>query len=215
MSSQQAPQLPTLYLITDRTIATPNLLCALESALKGGVRMVQLREKNLSPSELKKIAQKALVQTRIHDAKLLLNGSPELAADIGADGVHLGIHSCQIPAARSILGERSLIGYSAHSTQDAESAADQGADFITFSPIYHTASKSQYGQPQGLQALANICKRSPIPVYALGGITSTRVSEVLNAGAYGVALISAILAATDVQNSAQHLRQKISNFKAS
>lgn len=215
MSLQLPPQLPPLYLITDRTIAIPDLLCALESALKGGVRMVQLREKDLSSSELKKIAEKALELTRFYGARLLLNGSPELAAAIGTDGVHLGIHSCQIPSARIILGERSLIGYSAHSLQEAESAAEQGADFITFSPIYHTASKAQYGQPQGLQSLVNICDNSPIPVYALGGITINRVSEVFNAGAYGVAVISAILAVTDIENTSKQLLHEISNFKAS
>ncbi len=215
MSLQLPPQLSPLYLITDRKITSPDLLCALESALQGGVRMVQLREKDLSSPELKKIAEKALKLTRFYGARLLLNGSPELAADIGADGVHLGIHSCQIPSARIILGEQSLISYSAHSLQEAESAAEQGADFITFSPIYQTASKAQYGQPQGLQSLANTCNKSPIPVYALGGITLNRVNEVLNAGAYGVALISAILAATDIENRSRLLLHKISNYKAS
>ncbi len=213
--SLQLPQLPPLYLITDRTISSPDLLSALESALQGGVRLIQLREKDLSSPKLKRIAEKALELTRFYGARLLLNGSPELAADIGADGVHLGIHSCQIPSARIILGERSLIGYSAHSLQESESAAEQGADFITFSPIYHTASKAQYGQPQGLQSLGNICDNSPIPVYALGGITINRVSEVFNAGAYGVAVISAILAATDIEIASQQLLHEISNFKAS
>ncbi len=215
MSLQPPHQFPPLYLITDRKISSPDLLSALESALQGGVRMVQLREKDLSSPELKKIAVKVLKLTRSYGARLLLNGSPELAADIGADGVHLGIHSCQIYSARIILGERSLIGYSAHSLQEAESAAEQGADFITFSPIYHTASKAEYGHPQGLQSLGSICNKVPIPVYALGGITINRVSEVLSAGAYGVALISAILAATDIENASQLLLHEISNFKAS
>ncbi len=172
--------------------------------------MIQLREKDLSPSELRKVAEKCLKLTRFYGARLLLNGAPELAADIGADGVQLGVHSGKITAARRILGERALIGYSAHSIKEAEDAAEQGADFITFSPVYYTASKAQYGPPQGLQALRSICQESPIPVYALGGINIDRTSEVLNAGACGVALISALWGSTDVQKSAQQLLQKIS-----
>lgn len=203
-------KLPPVYLITDRKIANPDLLSALESALKGGVRMIQLREKDLNPIELRKFAGNILRLTRCYGAKLLLNGMPELAADIGADGVQLGIHSCNIAEARQILGERALIGYSAHSPYEVEDAAEQGADFATFSPVYYTASKAQYGPPQGVESLRDACRTSPLPVYALGGINADRVSEVLNAGACGVALISAVLAATDVQKSVQSLMQKIS-----
>lgn len=210
MSLQFTAPLPRLYLITDRKIAAPDLFSALESALKGGVRLVQLREKDLSPSELRNIAEKLLKLTRFYGAKLLLNGLPELAADIGADGVQLGVNSCQIIKARRILGAHALIGYSAHSTQEAECAANQSADFVTFSPVYYTTSKSQYGPPQGLPALRQICQKSPIPVFALGGVNIDRAAEVLDAGAYGVALISAVLGASAVQTSAQKLLQKIS-----
>jgi thiamine-phosphate pyrophosphorylase len=210
MSLKLVHQLSPVYLITDRKIANPDLFDALESALKGGVRMIQLREKDLSTAELRKVAEKTLKLTRFYGAKLLLNGMPELAAEIGADGVQLGVNSCQIATARNILGDRALIGYSAHSTHEVEYAAEQGADFVTFSPIYYTASKAQYGPPQGLQALTDICQNASIPVYALGGINTERTSEVLNAGACGVALISAVFGATDVQKSVQDLLQKIS-----
>ena len=210
VSCQSASQLPPVYLITDRKIANPDLFSALESALKGGVRMIQLREKDLSAPELRKVAQKTLQLTQFYGARLLLNGDPELAAEIGADGVQLGVHSRQITEARQILGEQALIGYSAHSTLEAQDAAEQGADFITFSPVYHTASKAQYGPPQGLQALSNICQKSPIPVYALGGINIDRVGEVIAAGACGVALISAVLGAAEVQLATQCFLQKIS-----
>lgn len=214
MNPQPTAQLPPVYLITDRKKATPDLFSALEAALKGGVRMIQLREKDLSPAELRTFAEKTLKLTRFYGAKLLMNGAPDLASEIGADGVQLGVNSCQISTARRILGEQAIIGYSAHSTHEVESAANQGANFVTFSPVYYTASKAQYGPPQGLQALRIICQKSPIPVYALGGINIDRTSDVLEAGAQGVALISALFGATDIQKTTQKLLRKISSLSA-
>jgi len=214
-SDPRAMHLPPVYLITDRRIATPDLYSAVEAALKGGVRMVQLREKDLSAQELKRVAEKIIELTRFYGARLLLNGQPELAHDLEADGVQLGVNSCQITVARKLLGEKALIGYSAHSTLEVEAAADQGADFVTFSPIYSTASKAQYGPPQGVPALAAICRQSRIPVYALGGINIDRTREVLNAGASGVAFISAILGSSNIKTTTQQLVQEVSNFSAS
>lgn len=204
-------RLPPVYLITDRKLAAPDLFTALESALKGGVRLIQLREKDLPPAELRKTAERTLSLARRYGAKLLLNGAPVMAAAVGADGVQLGVHSCSIAVARQLLGEHALIGYSAHSTQEVESAAEQGADFVTFSPIYYTPSKALYGPPQGLQALHDICQKALIPVYALGGINLARIDAVREAGAYGVALISAVFKAADVQQTAQRLLQRVSS----
>ena len=209
MSSQPATELSPLYLITDRTLARPDLFGALEAALKGGVRMIQLREKDLAPAELRRFAEKALKLTRFYGAKLLLNDAPELAEQIGADGVQLGVNSCQISTARRILGDQAIIGYSAHSTHEVESATHQGANFVTFSPVYYTASKAQYGPPQGLKALGDICEKSVIPVYALGGINSERIGDVLNAGAHGIALISALFGANNVQKKTQQILLKM------
>ncbi len=214
MTPQADAGLPPLYLITDRKIASPDLQHALESALKGGVRLMQLREKDLPPADLRQLAVNLLTLCRYYGARLLLNGSPELAAEIGADGVQLGVHSGTIAAARRLLGERALIGYSAHSTQEVETAAAQGADFATFSPVYYTASKAQYGPPQGLQALRDTCDKAALPIYALGGITADRVSDVICAGACGVALISAVLGAADTQKATQQLLQQLAACSA-
>lgn len=197
--------LSPLYLISDRKLAVPDLPRALEAALRGGARLIQLREKDLAPAELKTLAESVLKLTRRYGAKLLLNGNPALAAEIGADGVQLGIRSPDIAEARRILGARALIGYSAHSARELQLVADQGADFATFSPVYYTASKAQYGPPQGLQALQETCRNAPLPVYALGGIDATRVGEVLAAGACGVALISAVLASPDPARAVREL----------
>ncbi|WP_020675998.1 thiamine phosphate synthase [Geopsychrobacter electrodiphilus] len=214
MSGGTTSDLPSLYLITDRKLTSPDLLFVLEAALKAGVRLLQLREKDLSPSALRALAGKVLILTRSYGAKLLLNGSLELAIEIGADGVQLGIDTEKVFEARKILGQRALIGFSAHSPQEVEDAASQGADFATFGPVYFTASKAQYGPPQGLNALQELCNTSSIPIYALGGINPDRINEVINAGAYGVALISAVMAEGDPHKAVRLILQKMTTSHA-
>ncbi len=177
--------------------------------------MIQLREKDLPAADLKQLAEKTLELTRLYGARLLLNGHAELAAEIGADGVQLGIKSCPITTARDILGPQALIGYSAHSLREVKNAAARGADFATFSPIYSTASKAEYGPPQGLQALCDLCHASPLPVYALGGITADQVGDVFVAGACGVAVISAILGAVDPRQATEQMLQQIDQSRLS
>ncbi len=185
-----------LYLITDRTQVATNhtLLSAIDSALQGGVKAIQLREKDLTASELLPLARKLRDLTRHFDAHLLINDRIDVALAVQADGVHLGEHSLPTAVVRQLIGPKLLIGVSTHSNADISRAAEQGADFVTFGPVYATPSKAAFGAPQGLQALTEACRDSSLPVFALGGITLPRIAEVRQAGAGGVALISAILA---------------------
>jgi len=111
--------------------------------------------------------------------------------------VHLGIDGISVSEARRALGKQLLIGYSAHSVTEARSAEASGADFVTFSPVFHTPSKAAYGEPVGLDRLREACATLAIPVFALGGIKKENIAEVMAAGAHGIALISAIIAAPD------------------
>ena len=192
--------LPTLYLVSDRhqTSGMP-LLEALEFALEGGARLIQLREKDLSARDLFDLAGRLRQLTRRFGAKLLINDRVDIAIAVDADGVHLPASSFSPADARRLLGEDKIIGLSAHSTQDAIRAEREGADFVTFSPIYYTPSKAGYGTPQGLENLEEVCTKVNIPVYALGGIKGENVREVMGCGAKGVALISAILGAKDIK----------------
>ena len=185
-----------LYLITDRRQAPPGLTLpgAVRAACEGGVRAVQLREKDLTAAELFPLALELRALTRHYGARLLINDRIDVALAVGADGVHLGGHSLPTAAARKILGPERLIGVSAHSLEDIAAASRDGADFVTFGPVYFTPSKAAYGKPAGLELLGAACDASPLPVFALGGIGPERVGAVLDAGASGVALISAILA---------------------
>lgn len=189
----------SLYLITDRHQVTPGhtLLSAIESALQGGIKAVQLREKDLSAAELLPLAQELRELTRRYDALLLLNDHIDLALAVQADGVHLGGHSQPTEIVRERIGTELLIGVSTHSNAGIISAAKQGADFVTFGPVYATPSKASFGPPQGLNALSEACRISPLPVFALGGISASRATEVRQTGASGIALISAIIANPD------------------
>lgn len=188
-----------LYLITDRHLCAPGytLFSTLEAAMKGGVKAVQLREKDLTPAQLLEYAQRLRSLTRKYGAKLLINDRADIAVAAEADGVHLTEHSIDIRSARKVLGEDRLIGVSTHSFEGAHTAEREGADFITFSPIYSTPSKAGYGSPQGLERLREVCTALAVPVFALGGITPERQAEVQHAGAAGIALISAIISASD------------------
>lgn len=194
-----------LYLITDRTQVATNhtLLSAIDSALQGGVRAIQLREKDLTAAELLPLAQELRNLTREYAAQLLINDRVDIALAVQADGVHLGEHSLPTEVVRQLVGPKLLIGVSTHSIADISRATEQGADFVTFGPVYATPSKAAFGPPQGLKALTEACHVSSLPVFALGGITPPRVADVRQAGAGGVALISAICANPDPRTAAK------------
>jgi thiamine-phosphate pyrophosphorylase len=193
----------SLYLITDRTrvAAGHTLISAVEAALQGGVKTVQLREKDLPAAELLPLARQLRDLTRRYEARLLINDRIDLALAVQADGVHLGGHSLPADVARRLVGPDLLIGVSTHSCTDISRAAGLGADFVTFGPVYATPSKAAFDQPQGLQALAEACRGSALPVFALGGITPARAIEVMRVGAAGIALIAAILASPDPRSA--------------
>lgn len=198
--------LPLLYLITDRyqTDGRP-LIDVLKSALEGGVRLIQLREKDLSGRALYNLAIQVRQLTSSYGAKLLINDRLDIAMAVNADGVHLPSNSFTPREARNLLGAGRLIGVSAHSEEDAVRAKERGADFISFSPVYYTPSKAAFGKPQGIERLRAVCNRMDLPVFALGGINAGTVDKVVAAGACGVAVISAILSACDVREEAGRL----------
>jgi thiamine-phosphate pyrophosphorylase len=189
-----------LYLITDRSLLPEEqFLAGIEAALKGGVRAIQLREKNLTDNELRALAQDILKLTQKYNARLIINHRADLAQDIGADGVHLTESSTAVRKVRKQYPGL-LIGKSTHSLEGAMRAQHQGADFVTFSPVYDTPSKQSYGPSQGLEKLKNVCTKLDIPVLALGGIDLSRIAPVREQGAFGVALIRGIWNSSDIEH---------------
>jgi thiamine-phosphate pyrophosphorylase len=197
-----------LYLVTDRKMLQGgrSLIEAVELALKGGVRAVQLREKDLGTRELLRLAYDLRELTLKFDARLFINDRVDIAIAVDADGVQLGGKSMPPYAVRR-FASRLIIGSSTHSIDGARKAERQGADFITFGPIYDTPSKREYGAPLGLRALEAVIKSVSIPVFAIGGIRLDNIKDVLERGVAGVSLISGILGAADVKDATlKHMR---------
>jgi len=198
-----------VYLITDfMRIGKSRFLSALEEALQGGVRSLQLREKRLNSKDLLTLALEVKPLVQRYNAKLFINDRADIAVMAGADGVHLTEASVQASEVKNNFPEL-IVGVSTHSLEGARLAETQGADFITFSPIYETPSKTSYGPPQGLDPLRQVTQSARLPVLALGGITLHRVPECLEHGAFGVAVISDIWDSTDIK---QHSSEYTQNF---
>jgi thiamine-phosphate pyrophosphorylase len=186
----------SLTLVTDRTQTRGRDLAALViQCVAAGLPAVQVREKDLPAVELASLCRKLREPTRETGALLIVNDRADVALAVGADAVQRTHASLSVAEIRTAVDKRLRIGASVHSREDALAAEAEGADWIVFGPVYDTASKRQYGLPQGLAKLEAVTRAVPIPVIAIGGITPERVAEVRAAGAHGVAAISAILAA--------------------
>ncbi len=195
-----------LYLVTDRKLTHGrDLLWVLERALDGGVKAIQLREKDLSGKQLFILAQRVSQLCHRYQAQLFINDRVDVALAVDAAGVHLAETSMPVPIARSLLGAQRIIGVSTHSLEGACKAEREGADFIVFGPVYFTPSKADYGTPQGLNALRKIVAKTSLPVYAIGGIKSQNLPETQKVGSRGVAVISAVMSADDPGQAAQQL----------
>ncbi len=170
---------------------------------------MQLREKDLSGRELFLLAEKTKELCAKYGAVLFINDRIDVALAVDADGVQLTNLSVPVHAARELLGERKLIGVSTHALKEAQSAARAGANFVLFGPVYFTSSKAAYGVPQGLELLKEVAQNVPCPVYAIGGINAQNAGAVKEAGARGIALISAILSAANPKQAAEELTRLV------
>lgn len=199
-----------LYLVTDRSLCKTDLIDSVIHALDGGVRIIQLREKDLSPRALLHYARTLREITLDYGAKLIINDRADIARIVGADGVHLGQKSYLPQDARAAAGEGGkLIGVSTHTLEEAFKAAHDGADYVTFGPVYSTPSKELYGAPIGTGYLKMAAEALDIPVYAIGGIKKENVGDAIATGAAGVAVISAVLASPDIAKGAKELIEEI------
>ncbi len=185
-----------LCLVTDRTqTGGRDLLTLVRECLAAGLRAVQLREKDLGAGELADLGRALRAATAEHGAMLIVNDRTDVALAVGADGVQRTTASLTVADILAIADKRLRVGASVHALGEAVAAADAGADWLVFGPVYDTPSKRAYGPAQGLRALERVACSVTVPVIAIGGITPERVGEVRRAGARGVAVISAILGA--------------------
>lgn len=161
-------------------------------ALAGGADTIQFRSKSESAREMIDSAaqMKALCSTA--GVPLIINDRVDIALAVGADGVHLGQDDFPVPLARKILGPDAIIGGSAGNMEEARKCLSEGADYIGSGPVYVTKSKSDAGPATGIENIRLIAGRIPLPVIAIGGVTAADINGLLDAGAYGVAVISAV-----------------------
>ena len=202
MPSSEA--LPALCLVTDSSVR----LCAsieevVAEAVTGGVGMVQVRERGTPSGDLYRLAEKLRLVTR-GKALLIINDRVDVALAVDAEGVHLPSHSLPVRVARQLGGGRLLVGRSVHGVEEAIAAERERADYLILGTIYGTASHPE-GKVSGPELIEQVKARVQTPVYAIGGISASNISEVMRAGADGIAVIRAILESPDPQRAAREL----------
>jgi thiamine-phosphate pyrophosphorylase len=193
-----------LLMVTDRHQAAAPLAEIAAQALAAGVRWMWLRDRDLATDVRSTLAWRLIALAREAGARLSIGGDVDLAAALGADGVHLPAGAPVAPA-RARLGPHAFIGVSAHGEADVAAAAAAGADYVTLSPIFPTASKPGYGPALGLDVLRRAA-RSGLPVLALGGVTVERAVACRCAGAAGVAVMGELMRATGSDGVAATVR---------
>jgi len=191
-----------LLVVTDRhqTNGRP-LVPLLQRVLTAGGPTIQIRERDLSARELVALAREVQAVTVSRRSQLLINDRIDVALALEGVGVHLRSNSLPLTVARLLMGAERLLGISVHAIEEAVQAESQGADYIILGPIYETPSKQLFGSPLGIHALEKACRLVRIPVIGIGGVTAARVQEMRDAGAFGVAVIRAVLGADDVESA--------------
>lgn len=198
-------ELPPLYLITDGDrLGEPALIERVVAAVRGGVRMVQVREKHLGDDELGRLVGR--LRARIpSEVVLILNGRPQLVTPLGAQGVHLAGAPATVTRVRCRYPDIGIVGYSAHEVGELRLALDAGADYTSYSPIFPPSSKASALPPVGLDGLRRACATACGRIYALGGLTARNAADARRNGAAGVAVIGAILDSSDPEAAARSI----------
>lgn len=189
-------------LITDTKLAGKDFLKIIKKSSMSGIKAIQLREKNLSARNITELANSIKKNTH-PQTKLIINDRLDTALLTKANGIHSPVNGLS----RKYIPSELIAGKSVHSKNEAVKAEKEGYDYILFGPVFRTPAKVKFGSPQGLNKLSEICSAVKIPVFAVGGITPKRVKKCLNAGAYGVAVIRAVMKSGDVKKT-------INEFKA-
>jgi thiamine-phosphate pyrophosphorylase len=178
------------------------------AALEGGASALQLRDKGLGGRDMYRLAlqMRDMVDRSGGGCLLFVNDRVDVALAAGADGVHLGQDDLPASDARSLVGANMIMGISASTVDEAEKARADGADYLGVGPVFATPSKADAGMPIGVEGLRRIAKSVDVPVVAIGGINEDNVGQVLEAGADGIAVISAVTAAGDMLEAVRRLR---------
>ena len=201
-----------LYAITDRKwVGRQSLLQQLEDALKGGVTMVQLREKHLDHESFLEEAKAVRALCNRYNVPLLINDNVGIAINCGADGVHVGQDDMSPSMVRQLVGDKMIIGVTAKTVEQALAAQADGADYLGCGALFATSTKSN-AKPMSQETFSEICSAVDIPVVAIGGINRQNILELEGLGASGAAMVSAIFAADDIEQECKALKKLASRI---
>lgn len=200
----------SVYIITDRrTAGERDRLDIVRAAIRGGATVVQLRDKDATTRQMLEFGQALHDITRAAGLPLIVNDRIDVALALDAEGVHVGQDDLPTPVARRIIGPHRILGVSAGTVEQAQQAEREGADYLGVGDVFGTPSKPDAGPPIGVARLAEIVRSVSIPCVAIGGITLQNAAAVVEAGAAGVAVISAVIGAPDPEAAARELREQV------
>lgn len=185
---------------------------SVESAIKGGCTLIQLREKECSSKEFYRLALRVKEITNKYNVPLIINDRFDIALLAGADGVHLGQSDLPCKEVRKLAGEDFIIGVSAVTPEEAEKAQKDGADYLGVGAMYATSTKTD-ARPVTIETLKDIRNRVNIPIVAIGGINESRLLDFKGTGINGFSVISAVISQPDIKNAAKSLKSKILEYK--
>lgn len=195
-----------LYAVTDRAWVGKQTLCEqVEAALKGGCTCVQLREKELSDAEFFEEAVKIHEICKHYGVPFIVNDNVDIAVKCHAEGIHVGQDDMKASCVRERVGDDMIIGVSAHTVEEAVEAVKNGADYLGAGAVFGSSTKQNAGTMKK-ETLRSICEAVDIPVVAIGGINGKNLKELSHTGIDGVALVSAIFAADEIENTCRSLR---------
>ncbi|MDQ3044698.1 MAG: thiamine phosphate synthase [Chloroflexota bacterium] len=197
------PDQLAVYLIADPEQTSAAFLPTVEAALDGGVTMVQLRVKRGGDLRAYNLALEVQKRCQLYEVPFLVNDRLDVALAVNADGVHVGVNDLPTSSIRGFTTPGFTIGFSPESDEQSALARTAGADYLGIGPVFGTGSKSDAGSPIGLDLLRRRSGMSDLPVVAIGGITLDNVRDVMTTSVVGIAVISAILRATDPRDAAR------------
>lgn len=198
-----------LYGVTDsKWTQNETLAMQVEKAIKGGATFIQLREKHLDHDAFVALAKEIKEICAKYQVPFVINDDVEVCLEVDADGVHVGQEDLACKSARSMLGPDKIIGVSAHNVEEALKAQNDGADYLGVGAVFGTTSKDNVTKMDH-DTLVSITEAVDIPVIAIGGIDVNNVSELKGTGIVGVAVISAIFASKDIEQTTKVLKQKV------
>lgn len=195
----------SLYVITDKKLGKRSIEEAVCKAIAGGATIVQYREKDADTLEIIRVANEVHKITKAAGIPLIINDWIDVALAVDAEGVHIGQEDMSSSVVRKIIGARKLLGVSVKTVSEASSAVKDGANYLGVGDIFGTTSKDNAGEPIGLEMLKKIAESVSIPIVGIGGITKINAGSVIESGADGIAVISAIIGNPDPEKEAREL----------